>query len=56
MYETVYERCKRPALRPEPVKLSREEVLNRLRTIPEWRKQTLAEFKQRYPGAFKDQA
>ncbi len=47
---------KRQTPRPEPVKLSRVEVLKRMRTIPEWRKKTLAEFKQRYPGAFKDQA
>jgi hypothetical protein len=47
--------AKRPAPRPERVKLSREEVLKRMRTIPEWREKTLAEFKRRYPDAFKDQ-
>ncbi len=47
---------KRPTPRPERVKLSREEVLRRMRTIPEWREKTLAEFKRRYPDAFKDQA
>jgi hypothetical protein len=47
---------KQQAPRPERVKLSREEVLKRMRTISKWREKTLAEFKRRYPGAFKDQA
>ena len=47
---------KRQTPRPERVKLSQEEVLRRIRTIPEWRKKTLAEFKQHYLGAFEDQA
>ena len=47
---------KQQAPRPERGKLSREEVLKRMRTISQWREQTLTEFKRRYPSAFKDQA
>ena len=43
---------KRQAPQPERVKLSREEVLKRMRAISQWREKTLAEFKRRYPGAF----
>jgi hypothetical protein len=46
---------KRQTPRPERVKLKREEVLKRMRAISEWREKTLAGFKRRYPGAFKDQ-
>lgn len=45
---------KRLTPRPTRVKLSREEVLRRMRTISEWREKTLAEFKRLYSDAFKD--
>jgi hypothetical protein len=45
---------KRSSPRPKRAKLSREEVLKRMRTISEWREKTLAEFKRRYPGAFRE--